>query len=221
VRAATVAACLSRDGYVVVDGVVDAAGCDRLVAALDRHGTAIAPRDWLAVAAIAQAARDLLAAPALAPLLPEGAMPWQCTLFDKAPGHDWTVGPHQDLSVPAACLADAACADAPRVVKDGVAYVQPPADVLASLLAVRLQLDDVAADAGALEVVAGTHRRGRLDEAELRRLGGGPARVRVGVGRGGVVALRPLLVHASRRLRAPVRRRVLHFVFGPGARRRD
>jgi hypothetical protein len=35
------------------------------------------------------------------------------------------------------------------------------------------------------------------------------------VGSGGVLLLRPLLLHASSKARSPCHRRVLHFLFGP------
>jgi hypothetical protein len=43
------------------------------------------------------------------------------------------------------------------------------------------------------------------------------AEVTVVVKRGGVLAMRPLLLHASSKALAPSFRRVLHFVFGPPA----
>lgn len=80
----------------------------------------------------------------------------------------------------------------------------------------RVHLDDCGADDGVLNVVPGSHRFGRLSPqaaAELReRHGVRPCLAR----RGDALLLRPLLLHASSKARADSRRRVLHFVFGPG-----
>ena len=50
----------------------------------------------------------------------------------------------------------------PWSVKDGVPHVQAPAEYLEQMLAVRLHLDDADEENGALRVLVGSHRLGRL-----------------------------------------------------------
>jgi len=148
-----------------------------------------------------------------ADLLDPASVAVQCTLFDKTADRNWLVALHQDTSIPAsASPPDAAL---PVSIKEGEPYVQPPAEVLESLLAVRVHLDDCGVDAGPLRVVPGSHRAGRLGDAEARALRDIHGEVTCTAARGDALAMRPLLLHASSRARAPVRRRVLHFLFGP------
>ena len=42
--------------------------------------------------------------------------------------------------------------------KDGVLFVQPPANVLESLVALRVPLDDAGPESGVLRLVPGSHR---------------------------------------------------------------
>ena len=146
-------------------------------------------------------------------LLDHSAVAVQCTLFDKTADRNWLVALHQDTSIPASVRGPGA--HMPTVTKEGEPYVQPPAGVLASLLAVRMHLDDCGADAGPLRVVPGSHRVGRLGEAEAQALRADRGEVTCIAARGDALVMRPLLLHASSRARSPVRRRVLHFLFGP------
>jgi ectoine hydroxylase-related dioxygenase (phytanoyl-CoA dioxygenase family) len=218
-RATTTAASsrLAEVGFVVLEGVIDASACEALVAALDRHAETVPARRWLDVAEVVGLASRLAVDPALATLLPDNATPVLCTLFDKSGQRDWSVGPHQDLAVPLVACADALPGGVSVSHKDGMAFAQPPVAVLESLLAVRVQLDDVTGDAGALDVFPGSHRHGRRSEAGLRELAMSGQRIRVAAPRGGALVLRPLLVHASGKMRVAARRRVLHFLFAPGA----
>ncbi|WP_459204068.1 phytanoyl-CoA dioxygenase family protein [Ralstonia pseudosolanacearum] len=99
--------------------------------------------------------------------------------------------------------------------KEGRLYVQPPRQVLEALIAVRLHLDDCGATAGPLRVVPGSHRQGRLTQAQMLAERERRGEVACLSDRGGVLLMRPLLLHASSRSTGALSRRVLHFVFGP------
>ncbi|MGJ7526429.1 phytanoyl-CoA dioxygenase family protein [Variovorax sp. GB1P17] len=146
-------------------------------------------------------------------LLAACAVAVQCTLFDKTADRNWLVALHQDTSIPASTREpDLAM---PAVIKEGEPYVQPPVDVLQSLLAVRVHLDDCGADAGPLRVVPGSHRAGHLDDSKAQAMRADRGEVTCTAARGDALLMRPLLLHASSRARSPARRRVLHFLFGP------
>ena len=139
---------------------------------------------------------------------------FQCTYFEKSQASNWLVALHQDLSIP---VLEKIPHPALRgwSQKDGELHVQAPDVLLEQLVAIRLHLDDCDANNGALSVVPGSHALGRLRAADALA-----ARERCGtllcpVARGGVMALRPLLLHASSKASGSQRRRVLHFVFGP------
>jgi len=134
------------------------------------------------------------------------------TVFDKTPEANWKVPLHQDHTIPVAERRDVA-GFGPWSEKDGVLHVQPPVEVLAALVALRLHLDDTGVHDGALVVVPGSHRLGRLSRDELRARHGEPERVAVAVPAGGALLMSPLLFHASSPAAAPTRRRVLHFEY--------
>jgi hypothetical protein len=130
-------------------------------------------------------------------------------LFDKVPGANWKVPWHQDLTIAAREAHDVA-GFGPWSVKDGVPHVQPPAQVLEAMLTLRLHIDACPRANGALRVLPGTQRSGRLDAAQIQHeRARGEERV-CEVERGGVLAMKPLLLHASSASDSPSHRRVLH-----------
>jgi hypothetical protein len=209
------AAALARDGHVIVPDVVGAAAMDAIDAAL--AGT---PSDGAGSRRLLDApwcrnlALSLVCHPALASLLADAPEPVQCTLFDKSDARNWLVAMHQDLAVPAReRVAHLALGAWSR--KEGTDFVIAPAGLLDRMVGVRVHLDDCGAGNGPLRVVPGSHRHGRLDAAGSERLRSARGAVDCLVERGGVLVIRPLVLHASSRAVAAGRRRVLHFLFGP------
>ena len=100
-------------------------------------------------------------------------------------------------------------------MKEDAVFVQPPAEVVARMTVVRLHLDDVTEDGGPLRVVPGSHRLGRLRPEEMRAYRDTHGEVVCTTARGGVVAMKPLLLHSSTRSSVPRPRRVLHYLYGP------
>src|ERR1044072_8094170 len=84
-----------------------------------------------------------------------------------------------------------------------------------SMLAVRLHLDDSGPGEGALRVLPGTHRLGRLRETELVQVAAAHEAVELRARKCDGVFLRPLLIHSSRAAERPSHRRVLHIEFAP------
>ncbi len=90
-------------------------------------------------------------------------------------------------------------------------------ECLEQVLAVRVHLDDCDEHNGALRVVPGSHRFGRLSADDARKVREANGEVSVAVPCGGVMLMRPLLLHASSKCSSERPRRVLHFVFEPEA----
>jgi len=100
------------------------------------------------------------------------------------------------------------------VVKAGVIYAHAPASALSKVLALRVHLDDCMAENGPLGVLPDTHRLGVLTDQEIHLLAMSRQAVDCIVGKGGVLALRPLLVHSSSKMQTRGSWRVLHIEYG-------
>jgi ectoine hydroxylase-related dioxygenase (phytanoyl-CoA dioxygenase family) len=131
--------------------------------------------------------------------------------FNKTRTANWKVVWHQDLTI-AVCERVTTDGFGPWTMKAGVVHVQPPADVMAGMLAVRLHLDDSDEDNGPLRVIAGTHHAGRLSSEAIAAVHKSEAVVCV-VPAGGAIVMRPLVLHASSESTSGKSRRVLHFEF--------
>lgn len=136
----------------------------------------------------------------------------KATLFDKTPAANWKVPWHQDLTI---AVAERREIEGFRAWsrKEGVHHVQPPADILAATLAVRVHLDDAGADNGALRVVPGSHLFGRLEDEEVNRLRAELGERTCEVAAGDVHLFFPLLLHASSASTRAGHRRVLHLEY--------
>ena len=97
------------------------------------------------------------------------AFPFRATLFDKSPDANWLVVWHQDTALQVRHQLDA-LRWGPWSMKEGIPYAHAPADVLSSVLALRVHLDDSTADNGPLKVLPGTHSLGLLDDDRIHPL---------------------------------------------------
>jgi ectoine hydroxylase-related dioxygenase (phytanoyl-CoA dioxygenase family) len=140
------------------------------------------------------------------------AIPFRCTLFDKSLTANWLVVWHQDTALPLR-QREEALSWGPWSVKDGINYAHAPATALENILALRLHLDDSTSENGPLRMLPGTHKLGVLTDEQIQELtlNGHPVDCRVEAG--GVLAMRPLVLHASSKSRSGLPRRVLHFEY--------
>jgi ectoine hydroxylase-related dioxygenase (phytanoyl-CoA dioxygenase family) len=133
-------------------------------------------------------------------------------LFDKLPGANWKVTWHQDLSI-AVKERHELPGYGPWSVKEGVPHVQPPIEVLKKMLTLRLHLDDCFVDNGPVRVLAKTHDMGLLDTAKIAALRQQLPEIPATTSAGGILLMRPLLLHASSAAVAPKHRRVIHIEY--------
>jgi ectoine hydroxylase-related dioxygenase (phytanoyl-CoA dioxygenase family) len=145
-------------------------------------------------------------------VLGEAAFPFRATLFDKTPETNWLISWHQDTALPLQEKVETP-GWGPWSVKEGVIYAHAPAAALEQVLALRLHLDDCTEDGGPLRVLPGTHGLGILREDEIERHSTYEQPVECIGARGAVVAMRPLIIHASSKSRSQAPRRVLHIEY--------
>ncbi|MEK6665906.1 MAG: phytanoyl-CoA dioxygenase family protein [candidate division NC10 bacterium] len=81
------------------------------------------------------------------------------------------------------------------------------------MLAVRVHLDECGIENGALRVIPGSHQAGRLGHERIGELRRAAKAVDCLVPRGGILVMRPLLLHASSPATAPAHRRVIHLEY--------
>lgn len=204
-----------RDGFAVIPHVLDEEQVRALIAVTDllalrsdrRRGGV---RNLLDVS---PEVRELATSPNVLQIagavLERGVVPIRGILFDKTDGANWKVPWHQDLTIEVAERLETE-GFGPWSTKDGVQRVQPPTSILERMVSIRLHLDDCPEENGALRVVPGSHKAGRLSETESARIGaGGPDEV-CAVQAGDAVVMSPLIVHASSASTRLGHRRVIH-----------
>jgi ectoine hydroxylase-related dioxygenase (phytanoyl-CoA dioxygenase family) len=140
------------------------------------------------------------------------AFPFRATLFDKSPTANWLVVWHQDTALPLQERREIP-GWGPWSVKDGVNYAHAPANTLSQVLALRLHLDDSTLENGPLRVLPSTHTLGVLSDEELHDLSTRIPAADCLVPGGGILAMRPLIVHASSKSQSAAPRRVLHIEY--------
>jgi ectoine hydroxylase-related dioxygenase (phytanoyl-CoA dioxygenase family) len=162
------------------------------------------------------AVRELAADPRLIGIASEfvgpTAVPFRATLFDKSSTANWLVVWHQDTALPLRDRVSSA-GWGPWSTKDGVLYAHAPAWALEQVVALRVCLDDSTATNGPLRVLPDTHRSGVFTDDEIARLAKHAAAVDCVAPCGGVVAMRPLTIHASSKSTDAAPRRVLHIEY--------
>jgi len=160
---------------------------------------------------IRELARDARIRRFVAPILGNGAFAVRAVFFDKLPDANWSLFWHQDNAI-----AVIGRLDVPGFTgwsnKAGVWQVQPPADILSRMVAVRVHLDDCGPANGPLRVLPGSHRLGWLDD-ELAEWKQRVPEVVCTVSAGGIVVMCPLTLHASAAATTPGHRRVIHIEF--------
>jgi ectoine hydroxylase-related dioxygenase (phytanoyl-CoA dioxygenase family) len=134
--------------------------------------------------------------------------------FDKPPLSNWVVNWHQDLTINVKNKP----AQAPKgfdkwIQKPTFWSVQPPLSYLQNIVTLRLHLDDCNADNGALKVLPASQILGITPSQELAKLKYTHNETVCEVPAGGVLAMSPLLWHASSKNKTNHHRRVIHLEF--------
>jgi len=130
--------------------------------------------------------------------------------FDKPEQSNWFVSYHQDLTISVDRKVE--LDDYSKwTVKQNQFSVQPPLDVLKQIYTVRIHLDDTDENNGALKVVPGSHLKDvyRPQDIDWSK----ETEHICAVPKGGVMIMKPLLLHSSSRTTSNNKRRVIHIEF--------
>lgn len=218
---ASYAATFTREGYFIADRVLPVADIEQLRDAIAqlpdreevrRRKGVYGVRNLLEICpAVRELACDRRVRQFVEPLLGERAFAVRAVFFDKVPGANWSLFWHQDN-----VIAVDRKLDLPGFTgwscKAGVWQVQPPVEVLAGMIAVRVHLDDCGPDNGPLRVLQGSHRHGWLDD-KLDEWKARVPEVSCVTTAGGIVTMCPLTLHTSAAAERPEHRRVIHIEY--------
>jgi ectoine hydroxylase-related dioxygenase (phytanoyl-CoA dioxygenase family) len=130
--------------------------------------------------------------------------------FDKPQTSNWYVSYHQDLTISVDKKLSLDGFDF-WTTKQNQFAVQPPLDILQNVLTVRIHLDETDENNGALKVVPKSHSKGiyrpeTIDWTVEKE-------VNCKVSKGGIMLMKPLLLHSSGRTTNNRQRRVIHIEF--------
>jgi ectoine hydroxylase-related dioxygenase (phytanoyl-CoA dioxygenase family) len=214
-KSLTWAKAIREQGFGIIPNVLAQQDVDDLLEELSQANlprSRAGVRHAMKLATVAAVARGSQLFGIAKQILGSAAFPFRATLFDKSPTANWLVVWHQDTALPLRERHESP-GWGPWSVKDGVIYAHAPAYALSQVLALRLHLDDSTGDNGPLRVLPKTHTLGVLSDEELHDLSTRVAAIDCLVPRGGVLAMRPLIVHASSKSQSNAPRRVLHIEY--------
>jgi len=200
---------VEQDGFAIVSSCLNEELTQSLATQLSEGS--YAKRNLLALPII----RELATSPAVRNLadtvLGKHCFAVKATFFNKTQESNSKVAWHQDLTIMVRKRREVA-GFGPWTIKEGIVHVQPTADILSRILAIRLHLDESGADNGPLRTIPGSHKHGRLSSEQVSAYGRADCVVCM-VPRGGALLMRPLLLHASSACSVTKPRRVIHLEF--------
>jgi len=202
---------VEQHGFAIVTGVLGATEQGELAAKLGSLSGA-GRRGLLALPAVSALAGSSRLLDIVRPYLASEPVPVRAIYFDKCPEANWLVSWHQDLTLAVRARAEHP-GFGPWSTKDGIPHVQPPVQLLQQMLTVRIHLDDANESNGALRVLPGSHRLGRLSAEQIQALRGEHSDFLCAVSAGDALLMRPLLLHASSRSTSTGHRRILHIEY--------
>ncbi len=208
---------LNKNGFSVIHDVFSSSECTRILDHLStweigrsRAGT----RHLMTCPAVFSLANDsrLIALASMA--LSERAIPYRATLFEKSPRSNWLVPWHQDTALPLSEKLDGS-EWGPWSNKFGVKYAHAPSWALEKVVTLRVHLDPCGLENGPLRVIPGCHKNGVLTDDQIGAIAKSQAPVECTVPAGGVLLIRPLIIHASSKCKSKIPRRILHIEYAP------
>jgi ectoine hydroxylase-related dioxygenase (phytanoyl-CoA dioxygenase family) len=206
---------VQEQGYGLIPGVFTRDEVFDLLKQISSEGlprTRAGVRHAMRSTGVAQIARDSRMMQFARRILGARATAFRATLFEKLPDSNWLVGWHQDTALPLRHRREVS-GWGPWSLKDNVNYAHAPADALEKIVALRVHLDDSTLENGPLRMLPGTHTQGVLTDDEIHAIAESTTSIDCLMPRGGVIAMRPLVIHGSSKSRTEKSRRVLHIEY--------
>lgn len=141
-------------------------------------------------------------------IIGERAFAVRAIFFNKIEKANWHVPFHQDIGIPIREHRDVPGFSA-FTRKDGILHANAPAEVLEKLLILRLHIDACTLSNGAIRLIPGSHKLGRVSDPHIHPQSEAQPELQAG----GILRLRPLLLHASAHTSSDTPRRVVHIEY--------
>jgi len=212
---------ISSDGFAVIDNVFTDREVDNLLLAISRADTTNPSfRKTNDLFAIRQFLKEIPATVELifnskltaiiSNLFGDDYFVVKSIYFDKPESSNWFVSYHQDLtiSVDKKFNLDGF---GPWTTKQNQFAVQPPLGILQDNFTIRIHLDTTNEANGALKVVPGSHLKGIYRPETINWTL--ESETACSVKKGGIMFMKPLLLHSSGRTTNNKKRRVIHLEF--------
>jgi ectoine hydroxylase-related dioxygenase (phytanoyl-CoA dioxygenase family) len=206
---------IEKDGFVVIGNVFSNTEIDQMsedIAACNARRSKAGIRHAFGFMPIANIARHPRVMELARSVLGMEVFPFRAILFDKSPRSNWLVVWHQDKALPLRERSELH-GWGPWSVKEGINYAHAPTQVLSQVLGLRIHLDESTSQNGPLRVLPGSHALGVLHDEKVSELATKMRSAECLVPVGGILAMRPLLIHASSKSRSDAERRVLHIEY--------
>ena len=202
-------------GYWIEPGILSETECEAVIAGLSSvvgQRSRAGVRHLMSNPVTRELATDFRLLAIAQRVLGAQAVPFRATLFEKSGRANWLVAWHQDTALPLASRFEAT-GWGPWSEKAGVLYAHAPEWALSRVVALRVHVDASTIENGPLRLVPGSHVAGVLTDKQVFAYAREHSQVECPVPRGGVLAMRPLLIHSSSKASAPAPRRVLHIEY--------
>jgi hypothetical protein len=209
---------IENDGFAIIENIFSAQQTDQILQLIDQADQSKKTfRKSAGLFAIRQFLKEL---PGMKGLIFNGPFKTQVQelfgqdyfivksiYFDKPEQSNWFVSYHQDLTISVDQKVALEGYDK-WTVKQGQFAVQPPLDILKSIYTIRIHLDDTDENNGALKVIRGSHLKNihRAEDIDWTK----ETEITCKVPKGGIMIMKPLLMHSSARAISNRKRRVIH-----------
>lgn len=201
------------NGFHIQNGVLSIDECDTLIKAIPKEKRERAGvRHLMNNDFVSKIANDERLVAIAGKFIGVNVVPYRATLFEKSGYANWLVAWHQDTALP---LINSFVSEdwGPWSIKFGINYAHAPTWALERVIALRIHLDPSTSTNGPLRVIPGSHLLGVLDDRKVFEHARNSAQVECLTDKGGVIAMRPLLIHASSKALENSPRRVLHIEY--------
>lgn len=213
-----IAECLHNKGFSIVDGIYSDTEIESIISCINKadqtNTTFRKSEDLFAIRQVVKEIPEILPfvfnenlKNLISNILGNDYFIVKSIYFDKPENSNWYVAYHQDLTI---------SVDKKEAIENFVNWtkkqnqfaVQPPISVLENIVTLRIHLDETNSGNGALKVIENSNSKGIYRPETINWEN--EKEVTCNVNKGGVMLMKPLILHSSGRTTNSKKRRVIH-----------